>query len=145
VSLQCPRCGLFSPANSQRCDCGWDFKELKAPATVTLPPPTNYHQWLRRLNAGPLALGIPGVALVVAAVPATIVFAVAGLGFFPPGTYPRLLLAFPGLVAGCLLSYGLGFLVYRLPPIWGYLACAFAGAVSTWLIFLWAGANHVWS
>lgn len=145
MSLKCPRCGLFNPENSQRCDCGWDFEKLKAPARVQLSPPTNYHQWLRLLNAGPLALGTPGLALVVAAVLlATIVFSVVGLGFFPPGTYPRLVLALPGLVADCLLSYGLGFLVYRLPPMLGYLSCGLVGAASAWLIFLWARANDVW-
>jgi hypothetical protein len=124
VALKCPRCGLFSPENSQTCDCGWNFGGQKAPPSVKPSPPTNYHQWLRQLNAGPLALGVPGVALVVAAAPATIVFAVLGLGLFPAGTYPRLLLALPGFIAGCLLSYGLGFLVYRLPPLLGYLSAA---------------------
>ena len=28
ASLECPRCGLFSPDTAQRCDCGYDFETL---------------------------------------------------------------------------------------------------------------------
>jgi hypothetical protein len=39
-SMNCPRCGLASPAGSRRCDCGWDFEaqrvEGQTPSTPEL-------------------------------------------------------------------------------------------------------------
>ena len=79
------------------------------------------------LNAGPMALGMRGVGLIVAVIPATIVLAVVGLGFFPPGTYRRLFLALPGVIAGCLLSYGLGFSCTGFLRCWGICRAAWSG------------------
>ena len=149
MPLKCPRCGLFSPENSQRCDCGWDFDKRQSapsnvgPSGVASSRPKTYHEWLSQFNAGPFALDMSRVSVVFAGIPATLIFAVLGLSIFPPGTYPKLLLALPGIVAGGFLAYGLGFLVYKLPLL-GYVSCGVVGAVSTCLILLWARANNLW-
>src|SRR5713101_7462969 len=31
-SLECPKCGLWSPPGALRCDCGYDFSTGQAPA-----------------------------------------------------------------------------------------------------------------
>jgi hypothetical protein len=133
---------------AQLCDCGWDFRKQrnnpKAATSLEASRPTSYHQWLRQLNAHPLALGVRGWSLVFASVPATLVFAVLGLTLFPPGWYPRLVLALPGIMAGCILSYGIGFLVYKLQKALGSTLCGVVGAVGVWLVWLWARAYRIW-
>ena len=107
------------------------------------PDAGGYHAWLGELNANPLGLGIPGVAVAFAGVPATLVFAILGLMLFPEGWYPRFLLGLPGILAGGLVTYVLGFLAYKLPVV-GIAACGLIGSMCIWVLLFWARTYQIW-
>lgn len=113
-------------------------------ADIEGPHENGYHEWLRQMNADPAGFGVRGWALVFAAVAATLVFAILGLVLFPEGRYPHIILALPGILAGSLVSYGLGFLVYKLPKTFGIAACGFVGSVCIWLVLLLARTYKLW-
>lgn len=41
MSTKCPRCGLWSPADALRCDCGWDFASSAMKASYVEPAKAN--------------------------------------------------------------------------------------------------------
>jgi hypothetical protein len=108
-----------------------------------IPGERGYHGWLSQLNADPLALGVRGLALAFASVPATLAFAILGLLIFPEGWYPHILLALPGILAGCLVLYVLGFVVYKLPSV-GIVLCGVLGSMCIWLPLFWARTYEIW-
>ncbi len=101
-----------------------------------------YHAWLHHLNADPLALGVRGLALAFAGIPATLACAIVGLLIFPEGWYPQFVLALPGILAGCLVVYLLGFVVYRLPTV-GIAVCGLIGSMCIWLLLFWASTHEL--
>jgi hypothetical protein len=85
------------------------------------------------LTQDPLRSGIRGWSLIAAVLPATLVFAVLGLALFPSGTYPRIALALPGILAGGAFLYVLGFITFYLPKIIAVPLCLAVALVGIWL------------
>src|SRR3954465_8593122 len=64
MSRDCPRCGLISPDEALRCDCGYDF------ATNTIQPSYLVKHQCRKSDTGSVwaAIGLLGVVNIVAIV-----------------------------------------------------------------------------
>jgi hypothetical protein len=73
-----------------------------------------YHEWLRSVFEEPFSVGGQAIGLVLSAVGVTALMAILGLRLFPPGRFPNLVLALPGLAAGILYLYLSGLLFIRL-------------------------------
>ena len=100
MSLTCPQCGLFSPPEAVRCDCGYDFATRS-----TLPSYLDAHlalkhggtdRWLAqerktKLRAAALVLGMSGAI-------AAAIFALSGGGsIFLPFLIPGVLTLYRAL------------------------------------------------
>lgn len=63
--MRCPKCGLLSPADTLRCDCGWDFASSTMKAPYMEPeqakPLAGIRGWLIPLAIGMLLVAIVGV------------------------------------------------------------------------------------
>ncbi len=59
-SLVCPHCGLLSPAESARCECGYDFalQRLERPYARPAPPGLSTRRSLSALCNAALAVGL---------------------------------------------------------------------------------------
>lgn len=77
------------------------------------PGKPTYHEWLASLQANPSSGGVQGTSLIVSSVVVMLVAILFGLGFFPPGRYPRFVLALPGLVIGISYFYAAGALFFK--------------------------------
>ena len=95
--------------------------------------PETYHEWLTKLKEEPLGSGSRGCTLILAVLPATLVFTIFGLTLFPAGTYPRILLMLPGLLAGGVFLYILGFIAFKLPRRLAVGLCLIIAVVGVWL------------
>ena len=74
--------------------------------------PQTYGDWvaqIQRLKGGGL-----GHLVVVATLIGTLVFAYLGFRLFPPGRFPRIVLALPGLVMGAVTFLGVSLLLWPL-------------------------------
>jgi len=85
-----------------------------------------YHDWLWCLQYNTANMGTKGPALMLAAVPITLVATILGLALFPPGLYPRIVLAAPGFIVGAIFVYLFGFVVFKLPTVLSVLLCVVA-------------------
>ncbi|MCP4662321.1 MAG: hypothetical protein GY856_43540 [bacterium] len=82
--------------------------------TEQTPQPT-YHQWLGALKDDPIGGGgARGCGLIFSALGVTFLAALLGFDLFPAGRYPRILLMLPGLLAGGLYIYLVGFFFFKL-------------------------------
>ena len=70
-----------------------------------------YSGWIKRIvefKGGLLEYAIILLTLVV-----TIVFSWYGIGLFPPGRYPQIVLALPGLLCGGLFFWGVTYVYWH--------------------------------
>jgi len=100
--------------------------------SVDLEPET-YHEWLTKLKEEPFDSGSRGCSLILAILPATLVFTIFGLTLFPAGTYPRLLLMLPGLLASGIFLYILGLVAFKLPKRLAVALCLIIAVAGVWL------------
>jgi hypothetical protein len=94
--------------------------------------PERYHEWLAKLKEEPFDSGSRGCALILAVLPAVLIFTIFGLTLFPAGTYPRLLLMLPGLLAGGVFLYILGFIAFNLPKKLAVSLCIIIAVAGSW-------------
>lgn len=73
-----------------------------------------YHQWLGALKDDPTSGGTRGAGLIISALGVTFLAFLLGLGLFPDGRYPRILLMLPGLLTGAVYIYCAGFVFFKL-------------------------------
>jgi hypothetical protein len=92
---------------------------------------TYYHDWL--LSIGKSA-DLRGTALLSATVPLGVVSVILGFGLFPPGLYPRLLLAAPGLLVAVAFAYVFGFVVFTVPRVLGIVLSTVVALMSFGLL-----------
>jgi len=71
-----------------------------------------YKEWLGQIKN--FEGGLLGTLIVLLTVPFTFYAAYQGLNMFPPGEYPRLVLALPGLLSGILFFFALTGLFWRV-------------------------------
>ncbi|MBL7179884.1 MAG: hypothetical protein ISS65_06695 [Desulfobacterales bacterium] len=72
-----------------------------------------YLAWLQTIIQRPFGSGPLGFILPIATVGFTLIAAFIGVFFFPPGYYPRIVLAIPGLIAGAVFFFVLSGLLYN--------------------------------
>jgi len=89
-----------------------------------------YHEWLKVFTSNPLAVGIKGFFLLAAVLSATLFLAAIGLSVFPSGTYPRIVLAIPGLFLAGVYLYVIGAIVFRLNIGGAVVLCSLLSAAS---------------
>jgi len=87
----------------------------------------HYHDWLWCLRFNTANVGPKGTALVAATLPVTLLSVIVGMQYLPPGTYLKIALAAPGILAGLVFLYVFGFLLFKLP---NWLALALSGCVT---------------
>lgn len=74
-----------------------------------------YEDWSARVRSKPLGGGgASGCLLVVITLVVAVLGAVKGLAMFPPGRYPQIALAAPGLLAGGLVYALMGRVIFWL-------------------------------
>ena len=94
---------------------------------------TNYHDWLLSIGK---STDLRGKALLLAALPLALVAVILGFNLFPPGLYPRILLAAPGLLVGLAFAYLFGFIVFKVPRALGVALSAVVALLSCALLLL---------
>src|SRR5215217_3520717 len=93
MSLKCPHCGLFSPAEAARCDCGYDFKTKTVERSYLVDHLVQKHGTERFVeNASFGALKTGRALLVIAAALSVVTWVATG----------RPALALGPIVAGCI-------------------------------------------
>lgn len=85
-----------------------------------------YHEFLYSVFETPAEMGAKGLFYVLAALPLMILVAMLSLVIFPEGTYPTIVLVLPGVVAGLICVYLLGFIVHLLPTFLSIPFCLIA-------------------
>jgi len=76
---------------------------FKAGLLLAFPQLTpSYHDWLWCIKNNPQGVDALGAALLFAALPVTLLATLFGLSLFPPGIYPKIVLASPGILVGAL-------------------------------------------
>lgn len=73
-----------------------------------------YRVWIKHVIANPFRSGFLVGLLTIVTVVFTLVAAFAGVLLFPPGTYPRIVLAAPGIIAGAVFFLVGSWFVYLL-------------------------------
>lgn len=76
-----------------------------------------YRIWIKHVIENPFRSGFLVGLLTIITVPVTLVAAFAGVLLFPAGTYPRIVLAAPGVIVGALFFFILSWLVYLLQRV----------------------------
>ncbi len=89
-------------------------KRLVEARRAALNGDLGYRTWLKHVIANPFRSGFLVALLTVLTVPFTLLAAVVGLLFIPPGTYPRIALAAPGIIAGLLFFLVLSSVLFVL-------------------------------
>jgi hypothetical protein len=64
-----------------------------------------YRIWIKQVIANPFRSGFLVGLVTIITVVFTLVAAFAGVLLFPPGTYPRIVLAAPGIIAGVIFFF----------------------------------------
>lgn len=73
-----------------------------------------YKIWIKYVIENPFRSGFLVGLLTIITVPVTLVAAFTGVLLFPAGTYPRIVLAAPGMIIGALFFFILSWLVFLL-------------------------------
>ena len=70
--------------------------------------------WRRYLLKNPFGTDFIGLILVLLTLAGAVGFGIIGFSYFPPGSYPRIVAAIPGLLAGALIFYLLSPVFHKL-------------------------------
>lgn len=70
--------------------------------------------WRRYLLKNPFGTDFVGFVLVCLTLIGAVGFGIWGFSYFPPGNYPRIVAALPGLIFGSLIFFLLSFVFHRL-------------------------------
>ena len=104
MAIECPQCGLLSPPEAQRCDCGYDFLKRPPVAAQTMTLSSLLLSWQGRISRSAywLKFAVPYlviyIALLIVDAVAGTLSSKAGMGVFS-GIF-TLLALYPSLAVG---------------------------------------------
>ncbi|MFN4152451.1 MAG: hypothetical protein ACK4IX_16035 [Candidatus Sericytochromatia bacterium] len=75
---------------------------------------SNHKEWRNALLQDPLKHGWNGILLALTTLIVTGVFGILGLSLFPNGSYPKIVLALPGLITGISYFFLVSKFFYKL-------------------------------
>ena len=74
--------------------------------------PSTYKEWI--IIVKDFKGGLVGLLIALLTLPITVICTVFGLGLFPPGDYPKIILAIPGLLLGSIFFLAITGLYWKL-------------------------------